>query len=53
MRVIIDLPEKALKVLGKNAEIYGRSRKKHMEMILSHQAALMAENQKQPKTKKP
>lgn len=38
MKVLIELPEKTLKALNKNAKIVGRSRKKHMEMVLTRDA---------------
>jgi len=35
MKVVIELSDKTLKALKKNAEVFGRSRKKHMEIVLT------------------
>ena len=34
MKVLIDLPEKNLMKLQKDADVLGRSRKKHIELLL-------------------
>jgi len=34
MKVILELSDKTLKALSKNAKMFGRSRKKHMEIVL-------------------
>ena len=49
MKVILDLSERALTLLGKEAKEIGRSRKKHMELILS---VSVGANRPKPKMKK-
>lgn len=52
MKVLIELPEKTLKALDKEAKISGRSRKKHMEIILIESSKPQLHKQQLSKIKK-